>query len=44
MRSGFLSLGWRRAVLMICLLAFAGLTAVWVVNSHANHGKWRMGA
>ena len=27
MRSGFRSLGWRRAVLMICLLAFAGLIA-----------------
>jgi hypothetical protein len=38
MRSGFRSLGWR-AVLMMCLLAFAGLIAVSVVNSHANHGK-----
>ena len=27
MRSGFRSLGWRRAVLMIYLLAFAGLIA-----------------
>lgn len=39
MRSGFRSLGWRRAVLMMCLLAFAGLIAVSVVNSHANHGN-----
>ena len=39
MRSGFRSLGWRRAALMMCLLAFAGLIAVSVVNSHANHGK-----
>jgi len=28
MPSGFRSLGWRRAVLMMCLLAFAGLIAV----------------
>jgi Protein of unknown function (DUF3040) len=39
MRSGFRSLGSRRAVLMMCLLAFAGLIAVSVVNGHANHGK-----
>ena len=39
MRSGFRSLGWRRAALMICLLAFAGLIAVSVINSHASHGK-----
>jgi hypothetical protein len=39
MRSGFRSLGWRRAALMMCLLAFAGLIAVSVINSHANHGK-----
>ena len=39
MRSGFRSLGWRRAVLMMCLLAFAGLIAVSVINSHANHEK-----
>jgi hypothetical protein len=39
MRSGFRSLGWRRAVLMMCLLAFAGLIAVSIVNSRANHGK-----
>ena len=38
MRSGFRSLGWR-AVLMMCLLAFAGLIAVSVINSHANHEK-----
>ena len=39
MRSGFRSLGWRRAALMMCLLAFAGLIAVSVINSHANHEK-----
>lgn len=39
MRSGFRSLGWRRVALMMCLLAFAGLIAVSVINSHANHGK-----
>jgi hypothetical protein len=39
MRSGFRSLGWRRAVLMMCLLAFAGLIAVSVIDSQANHGK-----
>ena len=40
MRSGFRSLGWRRAAaLMMCVLAFAGLIAVSVINSHANHGK-----
>jgi hypothetical protein len=39
MRSGFRSLGWRRAVLMMCLLAFAGLITVSVINSHANHEK-----
>ena len=39
MRSGFRSLGWRRAALMMCLLALAGLIAVSVINSHANHEK-----
>jgi len=39
MRSGFRSLGSRRAVLMMCLLAFAGLIAVSVIDSHANHEK-----
>jgi hypothetical protein len=41
MRSGFRSLGWWRAALMMCLLAFAGLIAVSVINSHshANHEK-----
>jgi hypothetical protein len=39
MRSGFRSLGWRRAALMMCLLAFAGLIAVSVIDSHANHEK-----
>ena len=39
MRSGFRSLGWRRAALMMCLLVFAGLIAVSVINGHANHGK-----
>ena len=39
MRSGFRSLGWRRAALMMSLLAFAGLIAVSVINSHANHEK-----
>src|SRR5437764_588555 len=40
MHSGFRSLGWRRAgALMMCVLAFAGLIAVSVINSHANHGK-----
>ena len=40
LRSGFRSLGWRRAAaLMMCVLAFAGLIAVSVINSHANHGK-----
>ena len=39
MRSGFRSLGWRRAALMMCLLAFAGLIAISVINSHANHEK-----
>lgn len=39
MRSGFRSLGWRRAALVMCLLAFAGLIAVSVINSHANHEK-----
>ena len=39
MRSGFRSLGWRRAVLMMCLLAFAGLIAVSMINIHANHEK-----
>lgn len=38
-RSGFRSLGWRRATLMMCLLAFAGLIAVSVINNHANHEK-----
>jgi hypothetical protein len=36
MRSGFRSLGWRRAA---CLLAFAGLITISVINSHANHEK-----
>jgi hypothetical protein len=31
--------GLRRAALMMCLLAFAGLIAVLVINGHANHGK-----
>jgi hypothetical protein len=39
MRSGFRSLSWRRAALMMCLLAFAGLITVSVINSHANHEK-----
>jgi hypothetical protein len=40
MCSGFRSLGWRRAAaLMMCVLAFAGLIAVSVINSHTNHGK-----
>jgi hypothetical protein len=39
MRSGFRSLGWRRAALMMCLLAFAALIAVSVINSHAYHEK-----
>ena len=39
MRSGFRSLGWRRAALMMCLLAFGGLIAVSVINSHAKHEK-----
>jgi hypothetical protein len=38
-RSGFRSLGWRRVALMTFVLAFAGLIAVSVINSHANHGK-----
>jgi hypothetical protein len=32
MRSGFRSRGWRRAALMMCLLAFAGLITVSVIN------------
>ena len=39
MRSGFRNLDWRRAALMMCLLALAGLIAVSVINSQANHGK-----
>ena len=39
MTSGFRSLGWRRAALMMCLLAFAGLIAVSMINSHVNHEK-----
>jgi hypothetical protein len=38
-RSGFRSLGWRRAALMMCLLAFAGLIAVSMINGHAYHEK-----
>ena len=39
MRSGFRNLDWRRAALMMCLLALAGLIAVSVINGHPNHEK-----